>query len=58
MVKSEGAEGRTQSQERRGHRSRLVVEDYLNDILTAISKIDRYTAGVSEQQFCSDSTEG
>ncbi|MCL4466696.1 MAG: DUF86 domain-containing protein [Chloroflexi bacterium] len=37
------------------HPSHRVVEDYLYDILTAISKIERYMAGVTEGQFRQDS---
>ncbi|MDO8672932.1 MAG: DUF86 domain-containing protein [Dehalococcoidia bacterium] len=34
--------------------ARRVVEDYLNDILAAISRIDQYVAEVSEEQFLAD----
>lgn len=37
-----------------GQRSRRVVDDYLRDILAAISRIEQYTAGVTEEQFRAD----
>ena len=31
-----------------------MVEDYLHDMLTAISRIEQYTAGVAEEEFRAD----
>lgn len=55
MGKGCGAERRAQQEKRSGHRPRRVVEGYLSDILSAISKIDQYMAGVTEEGFRADS---
>lgn len=54
MRKGYGADRQLQQDTRSGHRSQRVVEDYLNDILSAISKIDQYMAGVTEDLFRAD----
>ncbi|MHB1004796.1 MAG: HepT-like ribonuclease domain-containing protein [Chloroflexota bacterium] len=54
MAEAKGPENSRTRGVKPERQSRRIIEDYLDDALDAIAKIERYTAGVTVEQFLAD----